>query len=33
VVPGGAVLRTWFPVQGAPQACVQLRFPSGPTQM
>ena len=25
--PGGAVLRTWFPVEGAPQACVQLRFP------
>jgi hypothetical protein len=29
VVPGGTVLRTWFPVEGAPDACVQLRFPSG----
>jgi hypothetical protein len=27
VVEGGAVLRTWFPVEGAPDACVQVRFP------
>ena len=27
LVPGNVVLRTWYPVIGAPQACVQLRFP------
>jgi hypothetical protein len=28
VSQGAAVLRVWFPVEGAPDACVQLRFPS-----
>ena len=23
---GGRLLRTWFPVEGAPRACVQVRF-------
>ena len=28
VLPGGAVLRAWYPVTGAPKACVQVRFPA-----
>lgn len=27
VSEGAAVLRVWYPVEGAPDACVQLRFP------